>query len=422
MQRIFNAGKYNYIFFILLLWSLNIYFYKPNRDHWQSYLFQFAKKVVPSSPNQNLRQSLKLYDLRRTSSNSDDLISTTQRSIYTIYDMIFTTINYFNSSISILIVIFFIITGILIILANTSFLLLVFRYGKDKLSLLIFFFLIIPIEIFANFFNKGQSVLIWNKYINNESEINTYNLFSLLFEHIKILILPSSHYSVFGLEPRNLVLLIFTIYYLEYYILRKNNPLLLISLAFIHLPTAILIKVILLFDNMIQTRKFNREKSLLMAMLTNSIVYFLFTEHFGIYIVIFFIVSNLLIINKVQKNKYFADLKLGTSFMVWGLFGIIIILFTAISFYYNMQEVISSPYWFSSSLIELSGRYFSVFRIIFLILISTQLYRIFLTTELKGINIHFTPFSSKINIYFMICTVTIFVTTIKMFELYLFTK
>ena len=422
MQKIFNAGKYNYIFFILLIWSLNIYFYKPNLDHWRSYLFQFAKKVLPPSPNQIIRESLRLYDLRRTSPDMNDLIPTTQKRIYTIYDIFLTTINYFNSSISILTVVFFIITGILIILANTSFLILIYCYGRDKLGLLIFFFLITLIEIFANFFNRGQSVLIWNKYINDDIKINTYSFFNLLFEHLKMLIMPSSHFSVFGLEPRNLVLLIFTIYCLEYYILRKNNPLLLISLAFIHLPTSIFIKVILLFDNLLQTRKFNRENFLLIAMLTNSIVYFLFIQRFGIYLVIFFIVSNLLIINKVQKNKYFADLKLGTSFMVWGLFGIIIILFSALSFNYNVQGFLSSPYWFSSSLIEFSGRYFSVFRIIFLILISTRLCGIFLSTELKGKNIHFAPFNSKINLYFMICTITTFLTTIKMFELYLFTK
>jgi hypothetical protein len=422
MQRIIQAWKFNYIFFILLLWSLNIYFYKPPRDHWNSYLFQFTQKVVPSLPNQIIGELLNTFELRRTSPNSDDFISTPQKSIYVIHDIIFTILNYFNSSKLNLIVIFFIITGILLILANTKFLILIFRYGKEKQSLLIFFSLITTIEIIAHFFNRGQSAWIWNKYINNEVELSTYSSFHLLIEHLKMLIMPSNHFSIFGLEPRSLVLLVFTIYCLEYYILRVNKPWLVIFLPFIHLPTSILIYVILFLDNMIQTKKFNKENYLLMVILANSVLFFLFNERFGIFNDILFIVSNLLIMNITQKSKYSTDLKLSTSFIVWGVSGIIIILLSAISLSNLGQGITTLPYWYSSSLIEASGRYFSIFRIIFFILISTQLFRFLLYTDSRGINLNFTLFNSKINLYFMICVITTFVITIKIFELYLLTK
>ena len=314
------------------------------------------------------------------------------------------------------------ITGILLILANTKFLISIFRYGKEKQSLLIFFTLITTTEIIANFFNRGQSSLIWNPYINNEVELSTYSLFHLLIEHLKMLIMPSNHFSIFGLEPRNLVLLVFTIYCLEYYILRVNKPWLVIFLPFIHLPTSILIYVILFLDNMIQTKKFNKEKLLLMVILANSVLYFLFNERFGIYHNILFIVSNLLIMNIAQKSKYSTDLKLSTSFIVWGVSGIIIILLSALYLSHLIQGISTLPYWFSSSLIEGSGRYFSIFRIIFFILISTQLFRFLLSTDSRDINLNFTLFNSKINLYFMICAITIFVIIIKIFELYLLTN
>ena len=96
MLRIFKTKKYYYFFSILLVWSLCLYFYSPNIDHWNSYLFQLADKDVTFPTNQLEGGSNSLYDRRKTSPNDGDFLSIEQKNIYIIFDLLSKIFTYFN--------------------------------------------------------------------------------------------------------------------------------------------------------------------------------------------------------------------------------------------------------------------------------------------------------------------------------------